>query len=248
MHTSRQQFMEDNQDALNAYYLKADTKCQPVFGFGANSPKEALKAVLEDADEFYLPVCFLYIFWENADVESRDFVLQSLENLYWVDDKGQVTDPTMAYVYSYCLLQTDKETESFDVLKILSDQCFPPALVSMGDGSIANKNIADALDWYQHAMDHGYLTVIGRRNTLIFRNLSFPKNILFKPSTSHHFIRKMFNFLKFEMKGENILYLDFYNISHHLGEYWKTPKEQRIQDFKKEAALLCELSHKQETA
>ena len=106
-------------------------------------------------------------------------------------------------------------------------------------------NIADALDWYQHAMDHGYLTVIGRRNTLIFRNLSFPKNILFKLSTSHHFIIKMFNFLKFDMKGENILYLDFYNISHHLGEYWKTPKEQRFHNFEQEAALLRGLRNKQ---
>lgn len=247
MYTSRQEFIKDNQDALNSYYLKADTKCQPVFGFGSNSPKEAFKAALEDADEFYLPLCFLYIFWENTDVESRDFVLQSLENLYWIDDKGQLTDPTMAYVHSYCLLQTDKENESFDVLKTLSYQCFPPALATMGDGAVANHEIVNAVHWYDHAIDHGYLSIVGRRNKLVYKNNPFPKSIAIEIVLKVFAATKWIKFIGAGMKGERVLYLDFYSMGYHFKKYWEIPRAERIQKIEKEAAHLRELSNKQKT-
>lgn len=236
----RRHFIDDNRETLQLYYGKADSKIRPVYGFGANSPKESFEAILTKADDFYLPVCFLHIFWDYTNPESREFVLQSLESLYQIDDEGRVTDPKIAYVYAYCLLQTDKDDESFDILKILSDECFPPALVTMGDGAVANQEITNALNWYQHAIDHGYLPIIGRRNKLIFKDSSFLRSLPRRLMMTLHAFVNYLKFVKVGMKGENVLYLDFYSIGYHLKNYWKTPRAKRIEKLNAESALFQE--------
>jgi len=238
MSLTRNQFIQDNQEILQTYSAKMTDKFSHVLGFGCNSPLRSFKAVLKDGDEFKLPLCFLYLLWDFPDQKTQNFVLDSLESLYEINDKGKVTDPVMAYVYAYCLCLNDEDDKSYDILRILGSECFPPALASIGDGAVAHSEIALALDWYKHAIDHGHLAMKGIYNKLICENLSFPKNL---PFGLYAFFNRFPNAIKLvNRKGgiEKSLYLDFYKIGHHLNEYWNKPKVDRIQSFKDQSIIL----------
>lgn len=232
MSQTRRQFIEENRDSLQSYFAKMDDKTCPVYGFGICSPREAFKAILEDSDDFYLPVCLLYVFWDFPDEENRAFVLQSLDSLYYVGDNNIIEDTFLAYVYSYCLCQMDEGDKSFDVLQILANQCFPPALASMGDGCIAHQDIAGALDWYTHAFEHDYITVISRFKKLAYKSAPFTKTIPNRLKATLASVVISMKMLPKGVKGEHALYLDFYGIRHHLKKYWETPKSKRYQDLK----------------
>ena len=232
MSLSRNQFIEEHREILQSYSTKFDDKNRPVVGFGVCSPQEAFEAVLVNSDDFYLPLCLLYIFWDFPDEKNRTFILQSLESLYWIEDNGKITDTFVAYVYSFCLCQMDEANKSFDVLKILADQCFPPALVSMGDGCIANQDIPGALGWYEHAFDHDYIAVVGRYKKLVYKDAHPLKSF---PGRLRAIVVSVVLFMKISskgLKGEHALYLDFYGIRHHLKKYWETPKSKRYHDLK----------------
>jgi len=236
---SRRQFIEDNRDILKSYSDKMGDKNRPVAGFGVLTPNEAFEEILKHSNGFYLPLCLLFIFWDFPDEKNRNYVLHSLEALYSVDD-GIITDTFAAYAYSYCLCRMDAGDKSFDILQILANQCFPPALASMGDGCIANQNIPLALDYYEHAFDHDYVTVIGRYKKLIYKNAPFIKNIPNRLITNIISCAKFLKIIRIGFKGEHALYLDFYGIGYHLKEYWKTPKSKRYHDLKKRAKAIKE--------
>jgi len=232
MSQSRRQFIEHNRDKLQSYISKMEDKNRPVAGFGIQTPKEALDEITKKSDDFYLPLCLLFIFWDFPDEPNRNYVLKSLETLYRVDENGIISDTFIAYVYSYCLCKIDEDKKSYDILQILAGQCFPPALATMGDACIANQNIANAIGWYEHAYDHDYVTVIGRHKRLIYKTVPFMKNLPFRLISNIISCAKFFKVIRIGMKGEHALYLDFYGIGYHLKEYWKTPKSKRYHNLK----------------
>jgi len=225
---------------LQSYISKMDDKNRPVFGFGIRTPKEALDEVTKNSDDFYLPLCLLFIFWDFTDKPDRNYVLKSLEALHSVDENGIITDSFMAYVYSYCLWKMDEDDKSYDILQTLADQCFPPALATMGDACIVNQNIANSLDWYVHAIDHGYLTIIGRYKKLIYKNTPLIKKIPGRIIANLVLIVLYLKTIRIGMKGEHALYLDFYGTGYHLKKYWKIPKSKRYQDLKTQIKALKE--------
>lgn len=240
MSQSRRQFIENNRDKLISYISKMDDKNRPVPGFGIYTPNEVLKAMTRNSDDFYLPLCLLFIFWDFTDEISRNYVLKSLKTLHSVDENGIIEDTFIAYAYSYCLCKMDKEEKSFGILQTLAEQCFPPALATMGDACIANRNIANAIGWYEHAYDHDYVTVIGRHKRLIYKSAPFIRNLPFRLMSNIISCAKFLKAIRIGMKGEHALYLDFYGIGYHLKKYWKTPKSKRYHNLKTQRKAMKE--------
>jgi len=243
MSLTRNQFIEENRDVLQSYLSKVTDEVNHVIGFGCRTPLESFKAILEDGDNSRLPLCFLYVLWDFKDPESQKFVLDSLESLYWIDDNGKIMDPVIAYVYAYCLFLNEKDNQSNDVLKILEGECFPPALATMGDGCVAHSEIAAALDWYKHAVDHGHLMSKGIYNKLILKNLPFPKNLPFLIYAYFIGIPNGIKIVSGKVNIENSLYLDFYGLSYYLNEYWNTPKANRIRSLRDQSVILRKTSN-----
>jgi len=238
MSPSRRQFIENNRDKLQSYISKMDDKNRPVPGFGIRTPNEALEEITKNSDDFYLPLCLLFIFWDFTDKASRNYVLKSLETLHSVDDDGIIADTFIAYVYSYCLCKMDEDDNSLNILQTLAEQCFPPALATMGDACLANQNIANAIGWYEHAYDHDYITVIGRHKRLIYKTVPFVINLPFRLVSNIVSFAKFLKVLRLGMKGEHALYLDFYGIGYHLRKYWNTPKSKRYHNLKEQRKAM----------
>ena len=227
MVSRRRDFVDENRDILVAYRDKMNDDYNPIRGFGCTSPRLTFDAVLNEKNYFFLPLCFCFIFWDLEDSHDREFVLKSLAGLYKTADDGDIVDPVMAYVYAYCLCQSDKDDDSYNIVEKLANQCFPPAIATMGDGLVANKNVEYATQHYRHARFHKYEIINGRYFHLELKDAPFYKQILIR-------VRWILVLFKLPLiifrglKGEHALYLDFYKISYHLDEYWKIPKPERI--------------------
>ena len=235
MSNLRRQFIEDNRNAFEAYLEKVSDKRRPVQGLGVLSARESLKAALEGKKAFYLPLAFIHLFFEFETPEDREFVLTSLKNISEIKDGDKIADPTIAYVYAYCLCRAGDEEAHYVQLERLSEQCFMPALATMGDACIANHAIEEGLSWYAHAMDHGYMMVTPRHNKLVFKDANFLKNLPLRVLSKFDVIYRALEFLKRGIKGEHALYLDFYGIKRYLNEYWEIPKDERIKMLTEQA-------------
>ena len=134
----------------------------------------------------------------------------------------------------------DEEDKSYDILQTLADQCFPPALATMGDACIANQGIANALSWYGHAIDHNYVAIIGRYKRLLYKSAPFIKNIPRRLIANIVSVVLFLKVIRIGMKGEHALYLDFYGIGYHLNKYWQIPKSKRYHDLKTQVKALKE--------
>lgn len=229
MKSLRRQFIEDNRDKFQSYLGKVSDKRRPVSGLGVLTPSESLEAILEDMDDSYLPLSFVYLFWEFDNLADRTFVLHSLKTLSEFNENGVIIDTTMAYVYAYSLWKNDASNQSHDVLQKLADQCFPPALATMGDACIANQNIEAGLSWYANAMDNGHMIITPRHNKIVMKDAPFLKNIPLRILLFFDIFYRAVKFMRKGMQGEHALYLDFYGIKHHLNKYWETPKVERMQ-------------------
>lgn len=250
MSETRHEFIENNRERLEAYMADASEDYEIECGFGYQSPKSAFNAILEDCDDFYLPLCFIYLFRRFQDLDNFDFyhdvdcsfILTSLESLYEIDDNGDVKDPFLAYVYAFCLCRLDKENESYDITLKLSNQCFMPAIVTMGDGCVAHQHIPYALQYYEHAIFHGYSLINGRHRYLLFKNKILPVKLFNSIWYSLKSLSPLVKNLRKGLKGEHAFYLDFYAIRHYLQKYAEIPKGERIKLFKSHKEPISNLS------
>lgn len=232
MLNTRRQFIIDNRKVLETYHSRVSEKFRVVTGFGGNTPRDCFQIILSDGDDYYLAACLLHIFWDFDNIADRNFVLKSLENLYKFDESGNISDPEMAYVYAYCLQHTDASVESMGILTKLADQCFSPALATIGDSCVTHLEIKTALSYYAHAKTHGYMSVTFRRNKIAFKDLSLLKQIPIRLILIFVPVFRARKIIKKGIVGSHMLYLDFYGIKHHLNKYWKIPKFERIQKLK----------------
>lgn len=223
----RDQFILKNRDRLQSYYTKVSDKRRGVMGFGYRSPQETFKAVLEDGKDFYLPLCLLQLFWDFDDPDTREFVLSSLSELYNFEEDLPIEDTVMAYVHAYCLCKLDADDDSYRILTALGQQCFPPALVSMGDACIAHHRIKDTIAHYVHAIDHGHLSVFTRLRKIVRKDAHFPRTFFIRIIGFGHFMKSVLGIAKRGVVGEHLLYLDFYGLRHHMENYWAHPKAER---------------------
>jgi len=230
---NRQIFIENNRDVLLRYLQRAGDKDRFVSGFGFESPKDTLSKILNDGDAAVLPFGLLHIFWDHKGTSDREFILRSLEWFFKYNSEGDIADPDVAYVYAYCLHQTDCVDESADIINRLVSQCYPPALVTIGDAYLAFKQARQALDSYSHAIDHGNFRVFGRRNKIIARNLPIFKSCLFRVFWLFVAIANIFRAIKNMRKMEVTGYLDFYGVKKYLDTFWALPKAKRIELLKK---------------
>ncbi len=223
----RDQFIKDNRNKLQVYYAKVSDKERAVMGFGYRSPQETIKAVLDNGDNSQLPLCLLHLFMDFEEPETREFVLNAFQALYDFEYNSLIKDPVTAYVHAYCLSVVNADEQSYAILKALGQQCFPPALVTMGDACIAHHRIKDAVSYYVHAIDHGYINVFNRLRKIVRKDSSFPRTFLVRIVGVGHFFRKIVGITRQGFYGEHVLYLDFYGLRHHLNSYWAHSKSER---------------------
>lgn len=219
MVSRRRNFVDENRDVLEAYRDKMSDDYRTVLGFGCVSPQSSFDAVLKEKDYSFLPLCFLQILWELDWDENVDFIQNSLKSLHRVNPEGNFDDPIMAYIYAYCLYQFDKideNQESFEIITKLAEQCFPPALVTSGDGCIAHKQIKWAIRYYRHARKHGCIIISGRIFYLSLRNATILKKALVLTQWILLAIPYTLIVGLKGIVGEHALYLDFYGMRHHL--------------------------------
>lgn len=235
MPSLRRQFIEDNRNVFETYLEKASDERRPVLGLGVLTATQSLKAILVDMDDSYLPLTFIHLFYEFESPKDREFVLTGLKSLSEVNDGDKLADPTIVYIYAYCLLHHGDKEKHYGLLERLSEQCFMPALVTTGDACIANHSIKEGLLLYKHAMDHGYTVKTSHYNKLISKDASFFKNIPFLFHSKFDLICRRLEFLHQGFRGEHALYLDFYGIKQYLNEYWDIPKVERIKKLSEQS-------------
>ena len=228
MSDTRCKFIESNRGALEIYRGKMSDKCQFVSGFGAVTAQESFEIILTGGNDYYLALCLLHIFWEFDNIDDRTFVLQSLKKLSVLDEEGNMSDPELAYVYAYCLHRADGADKSMELLNKLADQCFAPALATIGDSWIAHTEVDNAISYYSHAHDHGYMSVTFRLNKLALKALPWFKQIPIRMLLIFTPISRARAIAKKGIVGTHLLYLDFYGIKHHLKKYWNIPNGERI--------------------
>ena len=234
MFENRHKFIEANRDVLLRYLQRAGEKDRFASGFGFDSPKETLSQILNDGDAAVLPYGLLHIYFDHENPSDRDFVLKSLEWLFQFNSEDEILDLDIAYLFAYCLQRADFGDESMDIIERLGGQCYPPALVTIGDAHLAFKQVRQAVDSYSHAIDHGHFRVLGRRNKIIARNLPIFRSCLFRVYWMFLALEAMFSFIKNGNKMEVIGYLDFYGVKKNLDDFWAFPRDKRIELLKKQ--------------
>ena len=61
-----------------------DDKNRPVAGFGIRTPNEALEEITEGSDDFYLPLCLLFIFWDFIVIFPIIAYFKKFKAVFWV--------------------------------------------------------------------------------------------------------------------------------------------------------------------
>lgn len=199
------EFIDQNAAYLKARVQEASKKNFMVFGFPNSSTKEAFQNVIEKRDIYLLPFCLYLIHFGFGVSQDKQFTSLAFENLL-PDSKSYEEMPFLAYICAYCNKRDGKLELSEDIIKHLADKNFPPALTTLGDLAVRQKNgYAQAKKCYLNSANQGhyiaktrYIRLFDKQSKLLLR---------FKL-----YIGMLFKIFKNQARGEKYVYLDFYGV------------------------------------